>query len=75
MILISEQVVGLLLSARAKLDAVTEEKQSALHFAARAGAAGAIVDEVLKVTKDAKGKGQSALKVDVMDSVEDGAPR
>ena len=69
-------MVGLLLCFRAKLDAVTEEKQSALHFAARAGASGAIVD-VLKVTKDAKGKGkgQSALKVDVMDSVEDGAPR
>lgn len=69
-----EEVVGLLLSARAKLDMVTQEKQSALHFAARAGAPGAIVDEVLKVTsKDGKGKGkggQSSLKVDVMNSVE-----
>lgn len=67
-------MVGLLLSARAKLDMVTQEKQSALHFAARAGAPGAIVDEVLKVTsKDGKGKGkggQSSLKVDVMNSVE-----
>eukprot|EP00434_Breviolum_minutum_P026854 symbB.v1.2.023735.t1/scaffold2195.1/size86141/7 len=67
----SLEVVGLLLSARAKLDMVTQEKQSALHFAARAGAPGAIVDEVLKVTsKDGKGKGkggQSSLKVDAKD--------
>lgn len=40
-------MVKLLLSAKARTTAVTGDRQTALHFAARAGAAGQVVDELL----------------------------
>jgi len=64
-----------LLSARAKLDATTHDKQTALHFAARSGASGAMVDELLQPASTRKGKGKGgpsaspALKVDVRSPV------
>eukprot|EP00438_Fugacium_kawagutii_P013071 Skav213372 [mRNA] locus=scaffold797:53917:56407:+ [translate_table: standard] len=57
-----QQAIQLLLSARAQLEATSHDKQTCLHFAARSGASGAILDELLE-PKKGKGKGGSvALK-------------
>lgn len=70
------QVLALLLAARARMDATTRDQQTALHFAARSGAPGALVEELLAAPvwrgKGKKGRspgGHEALKLDVQSSV------